>query len=136
MKLFLGAQLPISDGMNLWVGEGGRGFSHNGWLAAVTVCCSNVSHHFLHCLGKFFGCSWPKVKYVAFQVSAPALEVSLGFEIRDWFISIFLASVLLGIVGLPPVTVSQDLLFITLRWAGWFLFDHYPIFPIYFLFLF
>ena len=46
---------------------------------------------------------------VAFQVSAPGLEVSLGFGVQVWFISRFLASVLLGLVGFPLFPVSQDI---------------------------
>ena len=72
---------------------------------------------------------------IDFQVSAPALEVSLGFEIWDWLISKFLASVPLGLVGFPLVPVSRDIQFITLRWAVWFRFDHLPTFHRYFLFL-
>ena len=66
---------------------------------------------------------------IALQVSALALEVSLDFGLRAWFILRFLASVLLGIGGLPIVPVSQGLRFITLRLAGWFRFDHPPNFP-------
>ena len=76
----------ISDGRFLWVGEGGRSFSHDGWLTTVTVCCSKLFLQFLHCSGKFIGCSWFKVKSIAFQVSVPSLEVSLVFGIRAWFI--------------------------------------------------
>ena len=104
----LGAQ--ISDGRHLWVGGGGRSFSHYGWLVAVTVCCSEVSLHFLHRLGKFVGCSWPKVKNVAFRVSAPSLGVNLFFGLQTWFISRFLASVLLGLGGLPGGYFNSDAL--------------------------
>ena len=114
----LGAK--ISDSRHLWVGEGGHSFSHDGWMVAGTVCCSKVSFQFLHCSGKFFGCSWFKVKITAFQVSAPALEVSFSFGIRAWFISRFIAAILLGLGGLPLFYVIQELRFITLRWTGWF----------------
>ena len=81
-----------------------------------------------HCSGKFSGCSWSKVKSIASQVSAPALEVNIGFGIRTWFILRFLASVLIGIGGLLLFPISWDFQWITLRWAGWFWFDHPPPF--------
>ena len=105
----------ISYGRYLWVGKGGRCFSHDGWLAAITVFFSEILLQFLHCPGKTFVSSWPKVKNVAFRFTAPALEVSIIFGIGDWFVSIFLSSVLLGIGGLPLVPVSRYILFITLR---------------------
>ena len=71
---------------------------------------------------------------VAFRVSALALEVSLAFVLRDWFIYRFLASVLLGIGGLPLSPVIWYIKFINLRWEGWFLFGHSPTFPRHFLF--
>ena len=46
---------------------------------------------------------------MANQFSAPALDVSLGFGIQDFLISRFLASVLLGLGGLPLVPVSWDI---------------------------
>ena len=64
--------------------EVGRSFSHDIWMEAVTVCCSELSLQILHCLGGFVGYSWPKVKNIAFQVSVPALEVSLIFELQAW----------------------------------------------------
>ena len=94
---------------HLWVGEGVHGFSHDGWLADVTVCCSEVSLQFLHCSGKFVGFYWPKVKDVAFKVSAPALEVGLGFRLRAWLVLGILTYVLLGVGGLTLVPVSRDI---------------------------
>ena len=125
----------ISDGRHLWVGEGGHSFSHDGWMTAVTVCLSKVSLQFLHSSIKFVGCYWSKVKSISFPVSAPALEVSLCSGLWAWFISSFLNSVLIGIGGLYPFPISQDIQFITLRWAEWFWLDHYPTYPRYFLFL-
>ena len=111
--LELGAQ--ISDGRQIWVGEGGLSFIHDGWLVAVTVCLSKVLLQIIHCSGVFVGCSCSKVKSISFQVSAPAMEVSLGFELWAWFISRFLAFVILGLGGFPLVPVSRDLRFNTLR---------------------
>ena len=51
----------------------------------------------------------PRSKYIAFQVSTLALEVSLVFGLRAWFIFRFLASVLLGLGGFPTFTVSWDI---------------------------
>ena len=124
----------MSDGRNLWVGEGVCGFSHDVWVASVTVCWSEVLLHLLHCLGKFFECSWPKVKNVAFRVSAPALEVSLGFGLQAWIIYRFLDSVLLCIIGFPLVPVIWYIKFINLMWEGWFYSSIPPPFPLYFLF--
>ena len=124
----------MSDGRNLWVGIGGVSFSHYVWVLAVTVCWSKVLIQFLQYLGKFVECSFPKVKNVGFWVSAPALEVSLVFVLRYWFISRFLASVLLGIGCLPFPPVIWYIKFINLRWEGWFLFGHSPTFPRHFLF--
>ena len=129
----LGAQ--ISDGRNIWVMEVRRSFNHDVCLADVTVCWFKVSLQLIHCYGEFVGCYWSKVKSIAFQVSAPALEVSIIFGLRDCFISRFIASVLLELGGFSLVTVSWDLRFITLRWEGWFEFNHSPNFPRYFLFL-
>ena len=89
--------------------EVGRSFSHDIWMEAVPVCCSELSLQILHCLGGFVGYSWPKVKNIAFQVSVPALEVSLIFELQAWFISRFLASVLIG-VGVFPLFLSFRIL--------------------------
>ena len=93
--------------MHLWVRVGGCSFNHDGWLVPVTVYCSEVLLQFLHCLVEVLGCSWLKIKHIAFQVSALPLEVNLGFRIRAWFILRFLASTLLGIGGLPLSPVSQ-----------------------------
>ena len=71
-------------------------------------------------------CFWSKIKSIAFQVSEPALEVNISFRLQTWFISRFLASVLLGIGGLHLVPISQDIQLITLRWEGWFRFNHLP----------
>ena len=79
-----------------------------------------------------FGCSWYKVKSIAFQVSAPDLEVSIGFGIRAWFISSSLASVLIWLGDLPLVTVNLYIQLITLRWEGWLRFDQSLTFPQYF----
>ena len=98
---FWGLGNKISDVRHLWVGECGRGFSHDGWLEAVTGCCSEVLIQFLHCLGKVVGCSWPKVKNLAFQVIAPALEASIDFGLWDWFISRFLPLCFLGLEACP-----------------------------------
>ena len=96
----------ISNGRHLWVGEGGRGFSYDVCLAAGTVCCSEVSLQFLHCSGKFFGFSWPKVKDAVLQVSTLALEFSLRFGLWDLLVSRIISSVLIGLGGLPLVPVS------------------------------
>ena len=53
----IGAQ--ICDGRHIWVGEGGQGFVHDGWLLDVTLCCSEVLLQFLHFSGEFFGRSLP-----------------------------------------------------------------------------
>ena len=135
LHLFWGARWKISDGRHIWVGEGGHGFSHDGWMEAVTGFFSNVFLQLLHCSGEFFRCYLPKVKTVAFQVSAPDLVVSISFRIRAWFISRFFAYVILGIGGFTLVPVIRDLWFINLRWAGWFWFGHPPTFPWYLLFL-
>ena len=74
----------IVNDMYLWVRKGVWGFSNDSFLVAVAVGCSKVLLQFLHCLGKLFGSSWPKVKDVDFQVSAPSLEIGLGLRIRDW----------------------------------------------------
>ena len=50
------------------------------------------------------------VKSVVFQFSAPALEVSLGFGLRAWFVWSFLTSVLLGLGGFYLVPIIQYLL--------------------------
>ena len=42
----LGAQ--ISDSWHLWVGKGGCSFSHDGWLSAATVYCSELLLQLLH----------------------------------------------------------------------------------------
>ena len=110
----------ISDIRHLWFREVGSSCSHYVWLAAVTVCFSEVSLQFLHYSGKNSDALGPRSKYISFQFISPALEISLGFRIWDWFISRFLASVLIGIGGLPLVPVSQDIRFITLRCSGWF----------------
>ena len=105
--------------MHLWVREFGHSFSHDGWLIAVTVRCSKVSLKFLHCSGELVRYSWSKAKIVSFQVSTPALKVSLSFGIQAWFISrLFLTSVLLGLGGFPLVPLIRDLQFITFRWVG------------------
>ena len=132
---FWALNAQISDGRHQWVGEGDRSFSRDGWLTAIFVCCSKVLLQFLHCSGELVRCSWSKVKIVAFQVSALALEVSLGFGHRAWFILWFLTSVILGLGGLYLIPNSRYLQLITFRWAGWFVFDHYPTFSLSFLFL-
>ena len=81
--------------------------------------------------GLFVWFSCPKVKNVSFKVIALALEVNIGFGLRSWFISRFLASVPLGIGVFPLLTVSWDLQFIALGWAGWFWFDNSRTFPWY-----
>ena len=135
-SVFLALNAQISDGRHLWVGEGGRSFSHYGWLTAVTVWCSKVSIQLLHCSGKFFICSWSKVKSVVFQVSTPDIEVNLGFGLLAWIIStLFLTSVLIRLGDLSLVPVSWDPQFISFRWAGCRQFDHYPTFSRSFLFL-
>ena len=63
--------------MYLRVGEGVPAFNNDGWMAAVTVCCSDILLRLLHCLGIFVKCSWTKVKDVSLQVGALALEVSI-----------------------------------------------------------
>ena len=83
-------------------------------MEAATLHCSEVSLHFLHCSGEIFGCSWPKVKDVSFQVSAPALEAGLRFGIRAWLFLVILTSVIIGIGVLPLVPASRFLWFITL----------------------
>ena len=45
----------IRDDWNISVREGGQGFSHDSWLAAVTVRFSKISLQFLHCPGKIVG---------------------------------------------------------------------------------
>ena len=72
----------LSGGRYLWIREVGGSFIHDGWLTAVTVGCSEVSLQLLHCSGELVICSWSKFKSVAFQVSTPALEVSLGFGLQ------------------------------------------------------
>ena len=109
--------------------KGGYTLSHDGWLSAVTLCCSKVLLQFLYFSGGFVGCSWSKVKSIAFQVSAPALEISLGFGIWAWFISSFLASIIIELGGLSLVPGSWGFQFIFLRWAGWYQFDHSLTFP-------
>ena len=91
----------IRDGRNLWVGEGGWGFSHDGWLAYVTLCCYEVSIRLLHC--------WPKVKDAAFQVSAPSLKVDLDFGLRSWLVLKIITSVIIGLGGSSLVPISQEL---------------------------
>ena len=98
----------IRDGCrHIWVGEGVQGFSHDSLLAAATICCSEVSLHFLHFSGELVRCSRTKVNYAALQVSAPSLEVGLGFGIQDWLVSGILTYVLLELLGLTLVPVSR-----------------------------
>ena len=129
----IGAQ--ISDSRHLWVGRDFRGFSHDGCLAAVTVCLSEVSLQFLHSSRKFVACSWPKFKSVALQVIEPAMEVSIGLGHQVWFVSRFLSYILLRIVSFPIYPVNRDIWLISLRLTGWFQFDHFLTFPRSFLFL-
>ena len=56
--------------------------------------------------GEIFECSCPKIKNVASQFIVPALKVSYGFVLQAWFISRFLASILLWHGGLPLVPIS------------------------------
>ena len=56
--------------------------------------------------GKIVECSCTKIKNVASQVSVRALKVSYGFVLQAWFISRFLASVLLWHGGLPLIPIS------------------------------
>ena len=130
LNLFWCTLLPNQGWLLESLGQGRwPGFIHDICLASVTVQCSEVLLQFLHSLGKFFGCYWSKVKGVALQYSALDLEIGLGFGIWAWLVSKILTSVLLGLGGLPLVPVSRDILFITLMWAGWFRFDHYPTLP-------
>ena len=121
------------DCWHIWVGEGSWCLSHYGWLTAIAVVFPNVPFHILHCPGKLVRGFWTKVKDVTLQVTAPALEVCMGF--RLWtlgFGSILLTSVLLELVCLPLVFFSQVLRLVSFRWTGWFRFNHslhfYPIF--------
>ena len=107
--MFWELSAQMFDGRNLLFGEGCHGFSHDGWMEAVTGFFSNVFLQLLHCSGEFFRCYLPKVKTVALQVSAPDLVVSISFRIRAWFISRFFAYVILGIGGFTLVPVIRDL---------------------------
>ena len=98
---FWALSTQASDVRHIWVEEGDLNFSHDGCIAAVTVCCSKVLIQLLHCPRFFFGCSWFKVKSISSQVSAPALEVSIGFRLRAWFFQGFLPQYLFWLEACP-----------------------------------
>ena len=56
--------------------------------------------------GEIFEFSCPKIKNVAFRFIVPALKVSYGFVLQAWFISMFIASILIGHGGLPLISIS------------------------------
>ena len=70
-----------ADCWHLWVGECIWCLGHDGCLTAIDVDCTKVPLRLLHSPRKLVQGSQPKVEDVAFQVTAPALEVSLGFGI-------------------------------------------------------
>ena len=113
------------DCWNIWVREGSRCLGHYGWLTAIDVAWTKVPFQLLHCtVGLVWG-SRPKVEYVTFQVTAPALEVVLRFDI--WILGFglsILTYVLLGIGCLTLVFVSQIIQLIYFRWTRWFRIYH------------
>ena len=76
--------------------------------------------HLLHSLGEIFQSSRTKVKYVAFQVTAPTLEVGLVFWIWTLgFGTIILIYILIGL-GLLPLSFSVKFFgsFLSVRFYG------------------
>ena len=65
-----------------------------------------------------------QVKDSVLRVSAMDLEVGLGFGLGDWLVLRLLTSVIIGLGGLPLVSVSRYHPLINLRWTVWFQFDH------------
>ena len=82
----------------IWVGEGGQGIGHDGWLTALYVGLPKVPLQILHRTGKLVRGSHPKVEDINFLVTAPTLKVSLGFVIWNFIFGLsLLTSVLLGL---------------------------------------
>ena len=92
---------------HLWFREVSWGIIHVGWLTDITAGCNKVPLHFLHCLGKKFQISQTKVKDVAFQVTAPTLEVGLGIGICTLgFFPSVLTFLIIGLGCLPLAFTS------------------------------
>ena len=85
----------------------------------------------LHCLGKFVGCYWPKVRNLAFQVIVLDLEVSIDFGPRDWFISRIMPLYFFGLED-DPLLPSVETFYSSPSYGRhrWELPVNYPIFTV------
>ena len=86
---------------NFWhlcVGEGSWCLGHDGWLTVISVGCPKVPLQLLHCPGKPVQGSCPKFEYAILQVTAPTLEVGLGFRI--WTLVFGLSLLIYVLLGL------------------------------------
>ena len=70
------------DGGNLRVREGRRCLGHDRLLATIDVRCFKIPFYFLHRPVETVRGYRSEIKDAALLVTAPALEVGIGFELR------------------------------------------------------